>query len=712
MSQKLALSPVAKWPSPSDSAIPKHRINNPGAPASRYSDPSWSLARMAPPGTVVRNLGWTEWPTGFLAIGKSTAYTLIDQGHPDDVIEGVSQRRTFPSPGTIRLKMQILRKIVSWWTGPWSQAHPDTPVLCPADLDAGHVDDARRWILNSEMSPRTTGQFLQCLVQAWELNPNLPSSDQWPEPTWRGENYLPRVPLEENKTISIHPETFAPLMEWSTAFIGQFATDILAGARDYRERVRDLPENFRAAGAILDQYADSNRPLPLAPKWAPQRVNTLNISWETMAYRHGISARSFSDQYKGTRRDRLEHSSATSDIAMDTPIRAQFHGTPWIDQLTVHDYYWGVAGMKGYDGPGPMLRHLRTAALITTAALSGMRPAEVLSLRRSSIMPPQTMPNGITQLHLVRGHIGKGARYLEDGSPAAPKEAVWSVVPIVHQALEVARQISEFLGEPEDSLLFSNTDRPVLDTTPTEWISSFIQLVNDRLAPQTRTPEALVIPEDPSGLITLRRFRRTLAWHIRNQPNGNVTLAIQYQHVSVTTGRGYAGTNRSGMPSEHARADWEHRKEMHQQLLREFDAGSTFFGPAADRLTDIIQKVPRVLTPQDERRLKKSGELPIYDNPAALALCVFDERQALCKKIEATGAKPKPDLLGCLPTCKNIARTATHVQQVEQEISRLELQAQLSPKPMAQSLLDRASTLSDQLTPPQRRPAPTTESHK
>jgi hypothetical protein len=46
------------------------------------------------------------------------------------------------------------------------------------------------------------------------------------------------------------------------------------------------------------------------------------------------------------------------------------------------------------------------------------------------------------------------------------------------------------------------------------------------------------------------QFRRTLAWHIANQPFGVVAGKIQYQHVSVATFEGYAGQSESGFRSE------------------------------------------------------------------------------------------------------------------------------------------------------------------
>ena len=42
------------------------------------------------------------------------------------------------------------------------------------------------------------------------------------------------------------------------------------------------------------------------------------------------------------------------------------------------------------------------------------------------------------------------------------------------------------------------------------------------------------------------QFRRTLAWHIANQPFGTVAGMLQHQHVSVATFEGYVGESASG----------------------------------------------------------------------------------------------------------------------------------------------------------------------
>ena len=76
----------------------------------------------------------------------------------------------------------------------------------------------------------------------------------------------------------------------------------------------------------------------------------------------------------------------------------------------------------------------------------------------------------------------------------------------------------------------------------------------------------------------------------------------------------------------------------------------------------------------------------VYENPAALALCIFREEDALCLKLKQSGRDSQPDLLGCVAGCKNCARTDEHLEGLVLKAAGQRSQAALSPLPMAQSL--------------------------
>jgi hypothetical protein len=238
--------------------------------------------------------------------------------------------------------------------------------------------------------------------------------------------------------------------------------------------------------------------------------------------------------------------------------------------------------------------------------------------------------------------------------------------------------------------LFTDSGVATQSSVVSGQITSFIRFVNTRLVPESVDPAALTIPEDPEGKVTLRRFRRTLAWFIRHRPDGDVTAAIQYDHLNTVISGMYGGTMESGLQSLMAEEDWAHRRSTIDSLSELLSAGQGISGPAAHRAIAAVQAMPRDLTPGDERRLKKNRALVVYDNPSAVALCVYSEATALCQRPMRADAPAAPDLLGCVDGCPNCGRTDEHLRKLREQASELRQQASLSPQPLAQSMLAEA----------------------
>ncbi len=71
-------------------------------------------------------------------------------------------------------------------------------------------------------------------------------------------------------------------------------------------------------------------------------------------------------------------------------------------------------------------------------------------------------------------------------------------------------------------------------------IAAFTAWVNDFASQQGLPTER--IPDDPDGPIVLKRFRRTVAWHIARLPGGRIALATQYGHLRASAVTdGYSG---------------------------------------------------------------------------------------------------------------------------------------------------------------------------
>ncbi|MFE9775597.1 hypothetical protein ACFYOV_28815 [Streptomyces sp. NPDC005931] len=134
----------------------------------------------------------------------------------------------------------------------------------------------------------------------------------------------------------------------------------------------------------------------------------------------------------------------------------------------------------------------------------------------------------------------------EDGNAIGEGEEradPWIVLEPVARAIAVAEELED--GEQ----LFTRTlyrygkgtcmPRTGLSSdTALERIRAFTAWANQLAAAHDRPHE--LIPPDPDGAVTLRRFRRTIAWFIYRQPGGRIALAVQYGHAATAMSESYA----------------------------------------------------------------------------------------------------------------------------------------------------------------------------
>jgi hypothetical protein len=679
--------PVLQYDSPS---IAGHRVHNNAAPIAPYGAAAWPLAALEVTDRPSRTIHFVGWPEGFQTFARQVAFTLINYGNPESLVEQhKSSVVRWPSAGSIYNILHRLRTQITWLANDWSRLHATTPINVPLDLDPDHLDDLKKWIETRYTEPRQRGAHLADIVHVWHLNPWLPEDCSWPEAPWRKRAWRPKRLKEENKSVPVSELTFQPLLEWAIAFVSSFAPDILRAHSDFMERMArtDHVDSFGAAASLLESYAESGKLLPPKPAATGGQIG-VGAGWRTMEYRHGVPARSFSNACRGRRKASLRVGNDLTENALDCQISGRFQGKKWIPFIGVYDVAFTAGRRTEHDG-GPLMGHLRTACLIVVAALTGMRPEEVLNLQVGCAPDPMLRPGG-SRLQLIHGRVFKGTPRLEDGTLANPKPAAWATIPAAATAIRVAEQIHGATRR-RSGLLFADSDAVTAHTpTATGWIQSFIDFVNTRLVPHTHKPHAFMIPSDPSGAVTLRRFRRTLAWYINNRPNGDVTTAIQFQHVGIAMVEGYAGTKESGMPDLQLEEDWNQRVNTIRHLGEVLDAGGALNGPAAERAITAVRQLPRQLTPADERRLTKDPTFAVFDNPAAIALCVFCEPNALCHKMRQSGKDTRPDLLGCVDGCKNCARTDEQLERLARKADGMREEAKISPLPMALSMLAEA----------------------
>ena len=192
-------------------------------------------------------------------------------------------------------------------------------------------------------------------------------------------------------------------------------------------------------------------------------------------------------------------------------------------------------------------------------------------------------------------------------------------------------------------------------------IAEFISWVNTYAREHGLDSEA--IPADPDGLVTLSRFRRTVAWHIARLPGGRIALAIQYGHLrTITTSEGYSGRARHGLARvldiETAAIMVDYLHHVSDRL----DVGNAVSGPAAARLINAARDAASryegmFLSPRQARALLTDPGLQVHDNPRAFLACNYDPAKALCHPGRAADKTAgHPDLDRCNPACANIAR--------------------------------------------------------
>src|SRR5450631_3856571 len=167
----------------------------------------------------------------------------------------------------------------------------------------------------------------------------------------------------------------------------------------------------------------------------------------------------------------------------------------------------------------------------------------------------------------------------------------WIVIAPVAEAIAVLEQLTD-----HDELFWAPCMKR--KTVPygavvqsTLFLKTFRDHVN-RMAATGAVPIAAIPEVDgaPWPLNSLQ-FRRTLAWHIANQPFGIVAGKIQYQHVSVTTFEGYAGQSESGFRSE---IEAERQLQQMEDIVDRYEdycRGVKATGPGAAHIGGVFAQV-------------------------------------------------------------------------------------------------------------------------
>jgi hypothetical protein len=515
-----------------------------------------------------------------------------------------------------------------------------------------------------------TPKALWVISRLWAYAPYLPERDRLVMPPWEDpaavmSDFLGTnddTPDGENSVAIVHPAVMAPLLVWALRTVLDLSPDILAAAREHRRLLATIPDRAPRGGtetavahlrgllAAGQQLPSSGAPGatavrarfggPLPPMANTFLAGTLGVTTSQVARARSLLT------------DELTPADFGPAPRLDVPLAARIGAAPWREQV-------------GFDDVDVLMLHLSTAALICCAYLSGMRPEEVLALRRGCCTRAER-DDGTVRFE-IRGRHFKGVLD-ENGNAIGEGEQradPWIVLEPVARAIAVVEELED--GEQ----LFTRTlyryakgtcmPRTGLSSdTAVQRIRAFTAWANQLAAAHDRPHE--LIPPDPGGAVALRRFRRTIAWFIYRQPGGRIALAVQYGHAATAMSESYAGRSKADMlevlDQEKGLALAEPLTEASERLA----AGEKVSGPAADRYRAAAVEFSdryagTYLGRRELRALVANPRLQVYEDPKAFLTCNHDAFTALCNPT-ATGCATAAAAPRTTPAATRRARTS------------------------------------------------------
>jgi integrase len=338
-----------------------------------------------------------------------------------------------------------------------------------------------------------------------------------------------------------------------------------------------------------------------------------------------------------------------------------------VDTVGTEEVTVGWSREEGFTAFGE-LALLVVSCYVVVAYLTGMRDSEVQDLRRGCLRRAPSA-DGVTQRWYLASRIYKG-------HGVAGKNAEWVAIDPVAQAVRVLERIADIREAPRDAYLFQSVSggSGTIGNQINEQLNRLREELN-RLADQGA--EVTRIPDVGGGPwnFTTRQFRRTLAWHIANQPFGMVALMLQYKHVRIQVSEGYAGTSESGFMDE---VEAEKALRAEDDLLSAFEdwqQGVRPTGPKAAELEVFFQQVKDRIAPSGANVVDESmirtllRDVSRTLHPGLFNWCFYDPARALCQIQIPIEKRKAPILAGCDPVdCPNSCFRKEHLPFITERI--------------------------------------------
>ncbi|MFG2882827.1 hypothetical protein ACGFYV_11045 [Streptomyces sp. NPDC048297] len=678
-----------------------------------FGDPTWNLAALSH-GESTTNLSvvWDKEPTPLLLGLKRAGWALLNLPTPQSLLTGSrAATRERPAVATLRSVIRSWGYLARWLgTRPIGSLAEITPELMEEyATERGSQEIDRRVLIHELFS----------ITRLWAFAPFLLPEDRIPMPPWENPEvggtgaYADGLRQwqrgGENATAPIHPSVMSPLLVWALRTLTDLAPDILEARAEMRRILNGAPRNAQPGGrdklrAYLQHLDETGQPVPGFNSLRVQTIRQAHMRRTNAAppplpnhnqYIAGLLGVSVSqvNQSIGTIMQAFPGLTTGDGAPLSTEITGRIDGRPW-------------RGVIDFEEVQDLSEHLMTAGLIVIAYLSGIRPQEVLQLERSCCTtehrPDGTVRHRITGRHFKTVTDNRG-NHIPQG---AVRDHPWTVIAPVQQAVTALEDLTDGRLLFPRSLSKCHKPRTYLGSALTPALAiarirRFTAWANE-LARQHGRDHELIL-DDPEGTITLRRFRRTIAWFIVRRPSGRIALGIQYGHVTASLADGYGGRSTADMLQlldlEQALASAETLAAAAERLT----AGECVSGPAVGRYIAAANEFQSTyaggfLSKRQHKALIANPRLQVFDHPESFLTCNYDPHTALCNPARGKGdatAQRTPSHSRCHSACPNIARTDTHMDLASTEIERInaEVSDGLLPHPIRRRLEQRRQTL-------------------
>ena len=613
-------------------------------------DSEWRLPGTDPDVAGMRyTIVWKGVPDDFVEGLKLVVRSLLNNRTPLGVLERSSWARSLLSDGSVVAAVADLKFFARWANerGIRDLRDVDGPALWAYVTHLKGLGVSRRMGYNRGWA----------LTRLWLHSRYLPTRHRLRQPPWEipGEPSLreffgPPEKYVENTTEPIDPDTWDVMWSWAEWFIREPGPDIVR-AKEVRDAMRAGLRKKVEPGdeaRFKEWLAARERNGEPLPGWLYR--GRLNAGREYIALQAGVGLRAVR---------RVEAVPVERSSPLDCHIEGRLQGRPWTDFI---DYYEIDA----------LVQHLATAGVIIIAALTGMRGIELRSLERGCCRRVDR-GSGRPPGYEVRGKTFKATD--SDGNAVRGgqmRDAPWPGIPPVPQAFQVLERMHDDALLLPSHIFGSKPGRGVLGQQLNICIQRFMAWCSTT-ARQAGLYGA-VIPEDPAGPITMRRFRRTMARVIQLRPYGRIANGVMLGHASLHTTDGYGSHVFSDQRNTYRQEESLAIASRMLSVGERLDAGEGVSGPAASDLLSVVTEFAgRHFTRSQDEAVRENPDSALYENDHLFLMCVYRADRALCHpdRARSPNGRSSPDLTNCQVSCPNVAYTDRNIADMEEAARQL-----------------------------------------